>query len=88
MRSNNNDYSSVWLVIMLAFCLGLLGQLFLGQLFQNKNTTAPASFDPTPAAQSDYQRVEQRFRREGYSDSDAQTAAQAVIKFHNAQQRK
>ena len=84
MRSNNNnDYSSVWLVIMLAFCLGMLGQLF-----QNKNTAATATSDPTPAAQSDYQRVEQRFRREGYSDSDAQTAAQAVIKFHNAQQRK
>lgn len=83
MSSNNKDYGSFWLVIMLAFCLGLLVQLF-----QIKNTTPPPSFDPAPTTQSDYRYVERRFQQEGYSSSDAQTAAQAVIKFHNAQQRK
>lgn len=83
MRSNDNDYSSVWLVIMVVFCFGVLAQLL-----QRKDTSPPPSFDPTPATQSDYRYVERRFQQEGYSSSDAQTAAQAVIKFHNAQKRK
>lgn len=83
MRSNDNDYSSVWIVIMLSFCLGLLVQLF-----QIKNTTPPPSFDPIPPSSSEYRYVEQRLRREGYTEKDAQMATQAILKFHKAQQRK
>ena len=47
------------------------------------------STDYTPSRNTiEHRYATERFKQEGLSNSDAQTAADAVIKFHNAQQQR
>ncbi len=63
--------------------LALLGNLITGGS-NTSNPTVSAPSSPT----TEHRYVRERFRQEGYSDREAQQAADAIIKFHNAQQNR
>lgn len=42
----------------------------------------------TPSNSSEYNYAKNRFKAEGYSTKDSETAAKAVMKFHEAQKRR
>lgn len=85
--NNNNNSTNLWTVIIIAFVLGaaLLGS-FSG------NSSSSTSSRPAPSAVNrgsfEHRYVTERFKQEGFSSSDAQQAADAVIKFHNAQKNR
>lgn len=84
---NSSNNSFIWLLAGV-LCLGaLVPMLFSGCESSNSSNT----FEPMPAASSDsFERryVKERFKQEGFSSSDSATAAEAVLKFHNAQQQR
>jgi hypothetical protein len=80
--SNNNNSSGIWPIVGLLFVIAVIIQMIAG----NNNTTSTTS--PSPATNSgsfEYRYAKERFKQEGFSNSDAETAARAVIKFHEAQ---
>lgn len=86
MSNNNNGTNSFVLILLGAFGLGMLFNLFGANC-----SSPPAAFDPTPAVSNDsFERryVKERFKQEGFSADEAAQAADAVLKFHNAQQRR
>jgi hypothetical protein len=62
-----------WIVIFLAVVSAMFGG-------GNSNTSVSPSVNT-----SEYNYVKQRVKMEGYSDQEAAQAAEAIIKFHNAQ---
>jgi hypothetical protein len=81
MSNSNNGISPFgWLIIFAVACA------VLGQFFGSNNggtSSAPTATSSSSSAERRY--VEQRFKQEGYSSSDAATAAEAVLKFQRAQ---
>jgi len=74
-----------WVILFLGFT-------FIVAAFDgcNESTTTTTTSSGTTYSQSspEYRYAKERFKQEGLSDSDARTAADAVIKFHNAQQNR
>lgn len=81
MTKHNSIYDH-WLTFMGA---GLL--LFGGLMSGCDNSSGPAP-TPTGASSPEHRYVRERFRQEGYSDREAQQAADAIIKFNNAQKNR
>lgn len=62
---------------------------FLSSLLQSCTNNDNASYSPTPDRSSfEHRYAKERVKLEGYSDSEAQQAADAIIKFHEAQKRR
>lgn len=76
--------ASVWVTIIILF--GLLSVAV--ESCKSGGSTATTSSSSTYSSGSDYNYAKQRFRQEGLSDREAAQAADAVIKFHNAQKNK
>lgn len=77
-NSNNGSiWPIVWIVLGLAVVLQMLGG--------NNSTSTTSTATPTNTGSFEYRYAKERFKQEGYSNSDADTAARAVIKFHEAQ---
>lgn len=83
-NGNSSDNTMIWLV-----CAVILGCSVIANMFSTNSggslPSVPQSADParnTP----EYRYARERFRQEGYSSTDAETAASAVYKFHQAQQ--
>ncbi len=73
-----------WVTVLIGIVvLAALGTLFSG----NSNTNSPTVSAPSSPT-TEHRYVRERFRQEGYSDREAQQAADAIIKFHNAQQNR
>lgn len=81
MNNKNNDFSGFWPVI---FVVMILGIMFAG-MFSGSTRTATQSFEPDTSSR-EYRYVKERVKLEGYSDKESAQAAEAIIKFHNAQQ--
>lgn len=74
-----------WIWILLAF--GLMCVVL--DSCKNGADSGGGSTDYTPSRNTiEHRYATERFKQEGLSNSDAQTAADAVIKFHNAQQQR
>jgi hypothetical protein len=69
--------------VALIFGLALISALFNGG--SNSSNTRPSSVDTNSF---DYNYSKNRFKLEGYSDEDSRKAAEAIIKFQKAQQRR
>lgn len=74
---SNSNNTSFWPLILVAAVLGALVQIIAGG-----NDSSPA---PTNTNSAEYRYTKERFKQEGFSNSDADTAAKAVLKFHEAQ---
>lgn len=80
MSGNNN--TSIWPIVWVVIGVAVVLQMFAG----NNTTTTSSSYTPSVDSNSfEYRYTKERFKQEGFSNSDADTAAQAVIKFHEAQ---
>lgn len=76
MSSSNN--TSIWPIVWV-----VVGVAVVLQMLANNNTPAPA---PTVNSNSfEYRYAKERFKQEGFSNAESATAAEAVVKFHEAQ---
>lgn len=80
---NNDKYvgPELW---SLMFIVMVLGIMFAG-LFSNQINNATQSLEPDSTSR-EYRYVKERVKLEGYSDREAAQAADAIMKFHNAQE--
>lgn len=68
------------------FIIGLIILTAIGSMFGGGSSSSSSYTSSSPdRTSSDYRYVERRMQREGMSQSEAQQAADAVIKFHEAQ---
>lgn len=83
-NSNGTGSSSTLTVIVIATVIVVaIMQMFAGD---GGSTT---TYAPQPDNSSfEHRYVTERFKQEGFSKSEAQQAADAVIKFHNAQKNR
>jgi hypothetical protein len=72
-----------WIAVI--FGLALISSLFNGGRGSSSSSSRNSSVD---TGSFDYNYAKNRFKAEGYSDKDARTAAEAIIKFQNAQQKR
>lgn len=82
-KNPSADFGAWWMIILVAVALAALGNLFT-----NNAGTPPAARPSAGGNTAEHRYVHERFRQEGYSNSEAQQAADAIIKFHNAQQNR
>lgn len=82
--SQSNNSSNVWVLVFIVIAVAaFLGGLNGGGNTRSSNTaTAPAGVD---RGSFEHRYATERLKQEGYSKSEAQQAADAIIKFHNAQ---
>jgi hypothetical protein len=80
-KQTNSNGGGVWILVGIVFAIALLGSLF-----GNPNNRATSNYvNPNSP---EYRYAQERMRLEGYSDADSKTAAEAVVKFHNAQKNR
>ena len=80
--SHSNQNTGVWLVVF-----GIAGLAMLLQALSGGPSSGVSYESPSPRGNSVARRyVEQRFQQEGFNRADAATAADAVLKFHRAQE--
>jgi hypothetical protein len=84
-QQQQQDWSGIWVlvgfVLFVAYCASLFSS--------NSTQSLPNNLSTPPASSSPERRyVENRFRLEGYSQAESRQAADAVMKFHQAQQNR
>jgi hypothetical protein len=80
MKQSND--SSSWPLIVFVFVVCI----FISMLFGNgTNSTSSTSTSAPDKSSFEYRYAKERVKQEGYSDREAAQAAEAIIKFHNAQ---
>jgi len=83
MNQNNNGGFG-WPVLIVALIIGIMASI-VGSI----KAPAPqhATFEPDHSS-FEHRYVKERVKLEGYSDAESKQAADAIIKFHNAQQER
>lgn len=83
MTTKSEESSALfWGVI----AIGLLATV-IGSCQNSGGGSSSTSYTPSRSS-VEHRYATERFKQEGFSTSDAQKAADAVIKFHNAQKNK
>lgn len=84
MTTKSEESSALfWGVVAIGLLATVIGSC------QGSGGGGSASTSYTPSRSSvEHRYATERFKQEGFSTSDAQKAADAVIKFHNAQKNK
>jgi hypothetical protein len=80
---SNPKSTGVFGFVVVLFGFALILQL-LGRVSGSGSTAAP---EPSRST-FEHRYATERLRQEGYSNTEAQQAADAIIKFHNAQQNR
>lgn len=82
MSANNNNENTFKTIFM-----ALVAGLVLAAMVNGCNSTTTVA--PTVDRSSpEYRYAKERVRLEGYSDKESAQAAEAIIKFHNAQKNR
>lgn len=81
-KSEESGSAVVWGVI----AIGLLATV-IGSCQNSGGGSSSTSYTPSRSS-VEHRYATERFKQEGLSSNDAQKAADAVIKFHNAQKNK
>ena len=79
---SNNNSGSIWPIVWVVLGLAVILQMIAGN---NSSSTATSTSTPANTGSFEYRYAKERFKQEGFSNSDADTAARAVLKFHEAQ---
>lgn len=79
MPQQNN--MSGWMVVV----LGVVALALLGNLFSGGDSSSPP---PVNRNSVEHRYATERLRQEGYSGTEAQQAADAIIRFHEAQKNR
>lgn len=83
--ANNNDgqFSWVGFLIVAVFVMSLISAMFGG----GNSSSSSSSYTPSvDRGTFEHRYATERFKQEGYSTSESQQAADAVVKFLNAQE--
>lgn len=80
---SNSNNGSIWPIVFIVVGVALVLQLLGGG--NNSSTTTTTTSTPANTGSFEYRYAKERFKQEGFSNSDADTAARAVLKFHEAQ---
>lgn len=91
MTTNNSNRGSIWPLLIGVFLFAAVLQALFGRNSTTTSNTA-AEYTPTPAgvdrSSFEHRYAKERVKLEGYSDKEAQQAADAITKFHNAQKNR
>ncbi len=80
-NQNNNSWSGVAIVLfVIALVLTFVQSLF------DKSPSSSSSYTPPRDNSFERRYVEERFKQEGYSRSESAQAADAILKFQQAQE--
>lgn len=83
---SNSNNSSIWPIVFIILGVSAVIQMFAGSTTTTSSSSAPTSSSyPVDKSSAEYNYARTRFKQEGYSDADADTAARAIIKFNDAQ---
>jgi hypothetical protein len=91
MTTKGNNNGNIWPLLIGIFVFSAILQVLFGN---NSTTTSQTSADYTPApagvdrSSFEHRYAKERVKLEGYSDKEAQQAADAITKFHNAQKNR
>lgn len=83
--NNTANNSSIWPVVLIILGAAVVAQMLAGNNTTSSSSTNSSTSYPVDKSSLEYNYARGRFKQEGYSDSDADTAARAVIKFNDAQ---
>ena len=76
-----NQSGGFWIIVLVVVGVAML----LNAIGGNSNSTATPTAD---RSSFEHRYATERLKQEGYNSREAQQAADAIIKFHNAQKRK
>lgn len=82
-KNESNTVPWFWLIVI----GGVLAVIVEGCNGVSRTTTTSSNYTPDRGT-VEHRYATERFRQEGLSTKDAQTAADAVMKFHNAQKNR
>jgi uncharacterized membrane protein len=82
MSNNNSNNGGIWPILIVVFVIGAIVQMFTGAGTGSSRTTQ--SYSPDPSS-FEHRYVKERVKLEGYSDKEAAQAADAIMRFHEAQ---
>jgi hypothetical protein len=86
MSNNNQGGGGFWVVVALLLGLSAIMQMLGGSGGGSSTvSSSPAGVD---RGSFEHRYATERLKQEGYSQSESQQAADAIIKFHNAQQNR
>lgn len=92
MTANNNNRGSVWPLLIGIFVFSAILQMLFGNNSATTTSNTAADYTPAPAgvdrSSFEHRYAKERVKLEGYSEKESQQAADAIIKFHNAQQNR
>ena len=71
----------VWTLVIIVFCVSLIISAFTTKTM---TTSAPTTYSPNTDS-FEYRYAKERVKMEGYSDREAAQAADAIVRFHEAQ---
>lgn len=78
--NNNANNTGVWPVLIVLFVFGAL----FAACIENNSTPTSTTFTPDTSSM-EYRYAKERVKLEGYSDREAAQAADAIVRFHEAQ---
>jgi hypothetical protein len=83
MKKQHDD-AGIWSLMAIVFIIGTFVSMVIGGV-TNTSSTPTQMFSPDTGS-FEHRYVKERVKLEGYSDKEASQAADAIMKFHNAQQ--
>lgn len=85
MKKQHDD-AGIWSLMAIVFIIGTFVSMVISGA-TNTTSTPTATFSPD-AGSFEHRYVKERVKLEGYSDKEASQAADAIMKFHNAQKNR
>lgn len=85
--SKTDKYNDTLPILIGALALGVVALLLVGCADNSGGTYTPPS-SSVDRSSPEHRYAKERVKLEGYSDKEAQQAADAITKFHNAQKNR
>lgn len=79
--NNQNNNGGFWVIVLLALGAGLV----VSALSNNGGGSSSPTSSSVDRSSFEHRYATERLKQEGYNSTEAQQAADAIIKFHNAQ---
>ena len=81
MSNNDNNTATMWVIVI---CIAVFAAIV--NMFSAGSNSGSAP--PVNRNSAEHKYVTERFRQEGYGAEESRQAADAIMKFHNAQQNR
>ena len=84
--SNDSKDNGIWFFVL--FIVGIVTFIQILTGGGSSSSSVSSSSDDVNRGSFEHRYATERFKQEGYNSTESQQAADAVIKFHNAQQNR